>query len=250
MKLSTIGAVCFALAGVSVLAADLNKEQERLENCGVVMQEVLNIPDAVPHELLEKAECVIVFPNLMKAAFIVGAEYGRGAMVCRTGEKFRGPWGAPAMYALEGGSVGFQIGGEATDLILLVMNDRGMESILSSKVKLGADASVAGGPKGRDASADTDAWMRAEILSYSRSRGVFAGVSLEGSTLRPDDEASEQVYGHAIKAKEIVRSETMGVPSTGRHLVNTLQKSAPHNESERASTKGGWDSWLGVFSSW
>ena len=141
------------------------------------------------------------------------------------------------MYALEGGSIGFQIGGEATDLILLVMNDRGMESILSSKVKLGADASVAGGPKGRDASADTDAWMRAEILSYSRSRGVFAGVSLEGSTLRPDDEASEQVYGHAIKAKEIVRSETMGVPATGRHLVNTLQKSAPHNESERASSR-------------
>ena len=141
------------------------------------------------------------------------------------------------MYALEGGSVGLQIGGEATDLILLVMNDRGMESILSSKVKLGADASVAAGPKGRDASADTDAWMRAEIVSYSRSRGVFAGISLEGSTLRPDDEASEQVYGHAIKAKDIVRSTTMGVPETGRHLVNTLQKSAPHNESERASTR-------------
>lgn len=133
MKVSTIGAVCFALAGVSVFASDLNKEQERLENCGVVMQEVLNIPDAIPHELLEKAECVIVFPSAMKAAFVVGAQYGRGAMVCRTGEKFRGPWGAPAMYALEGGSLGFQIGGEATDLILLVMNDRGMESILSGK---------------------------------------------------------------------------------------------------------------------
>jgi lipid-binding SYLF domain-containing protein len=141
------------------------------------------------------------------------------------------------MYALEGGSIGFQIGGEATDLILLVMNDRGMESILSSKVKLGADASIAGGPKGRDASADTDAWMRAEILSYSRSRGVFAGVSLEGSTLRPDDEASEQVYGHAIKAKDIVRGEHTGVPGSGRNLVNVLQKSAPRNESERASNR-------------
>jgi lipid-binding SYLF domain-containing protein len=139
------------------------------------------------------------------------------------------------MYALEGGSVGFQIGGEATDLILLVMNDRGMESILSSKVKLGADASVAAGPKGRDASANTDAWMRAEILSYSRSRGLFAGVSLEGSTLRPDDDASADVYGHPIKAKDIVRSQKMGVPATGRHLVNVLQKSAPRNESERAS---------------
>jgi len=201
------------------------------------MQEVLNVPDNIPHELLEKSECVIVIPSVRKLALGIGASYGRGAMVCRTGEKFRGPWGAPAMYALEGGSVGFQIGGEATDLILLVMNDRGMESILSSKVKLGADASVAAGPKGRDASADTDAWMRAEILSYSRSRGLFAGISLEGSTLRPDDEASEQVYGHAIKAKDIVRSENMSVPGTGRHLVNVLQKSAPRNESERASNQ-------------
>jgi SH3 domain-containing YSC84-like protein 1 len=221
----------------AVYAKKLNKEQKRLAECGVVMQEVLNVPDNIPHELLEKAECVIVIPSVRKLAFGIGASYGRGAMVCRTGEKFRGPWGAPAMYALEGGSIGFQIGGEATDLILLVMNDRGMESILSSKVKLGADVSVAGGPKGRDASADTDAWMRAEILSYSRSRGVFAGVSLEGSTLRPDDEASEQVYGHAIKAKDIVRGENLGVPATGRHLVNVLQKSAPRNESERASNQ-------------
>ena len=141
------------------------------------------------------------------------------------------------MYALEGGSVGFQIGGEATDLILLVMNDRGMESILSSKVKLGADASVAGGPKGRDASADTDAWMRAEILSYSRSRGVFAGISLEGATLRPDDEASERVYGHAIKAKDIVRGANTHVPTTGRHLIRVLEKSAPRNESKQALAK-------------
>src|SRR5712675_1048381 len=226
MKRYLLGAVCLTLITGVVYARKFNKEQKRLQECGVVMQEVLNIPDNIPHELLEKTECVIVIPSVRKLAVGVGASYGRGAMVCRTGEKFRGPWGAPAMYALEGGSVGFQIGGEATDLILLVMNDRGMESILSSKVELGADAS-----------ADTDAWMRAEIVSYSRSRGVFAGVSLEGSTLRPDDEASEQVYGHAIKAKEIVRSQLMSVPATGRHLVNTLQKNAPHNESERASTK-------------
>jgi len=232
-----VAAACLTLIAGAVYARKVNKEQERLENCGLVMQEVLNVPDNIPHELLEKAECVIVIPSVRKLAFGVGASYGRGAMVCRTGEKFRGPWGAPAMYALEGGSLGFQIGGEATDLILLVMNDRGMESILSSKVKLGADASVAAGPKGRDASADTDAWMRAEILSYSRSRGLFAGISLEGSTLRPDDEASEQVYGHAIKAKDIVRGAHTGVPSTGRHLVNVLQKSAPVNESERASNQ-------------
>jgi len=236
MKRFMITAACLTLAAGTVYGQKLNKEQKRLEESGVVMQEVLNIPDNIPHELLEKAECVIVIPSVRKLAFGVGAEYGRGAMVCRTGEKFRGPWGAPAMYALEGGSIGFQIGGEATDLILLVMNNRGMESILSSKVKLGADASVAGGPKGRDASADTDAWMRAEILSYSRSRGVFAGISLEGSTIRPDDEASEQVYGHAIKAKEIVRGEHTGVPATGRNLVDVLQKSAPHNESEHAAS--------------
>lgn len=237
MKRFVIAAVCLTLLAGAVHAKKLNREQKRLAEAGAVMKEVLNIPDNIPHELLEKAECVIVFPSVKKLAFVIGAEYGRGAMVCRTGEKFRGAWGAPAMYALEGGSIGFQIGGEATDLILLVMNDRGMESILSSKVKLGADASVAGGPKGRDASADTDAWMRAEILSYSRSQGLFAGVSLAGSTLRPDDEASEQVYGHAIKAKDIVRSEKMGVPATGRLLVNVLQKSAPHNESEQASVR-------------
>lgn len=236
MKKYLIAAACFTLTAGVVYAQDLNKEQRRLEESGVVMQEVLNIPDNIPHDLLEKAECVIVFPSVKKLAFGIGAEYGRGAMVCRTGDKFRGPWGAPAMYALEGGSVGFQIGGEATDLILLVMNDRGMESILSSKVKLGADASIAGGPKGRDASADTDAWMRAEILSYSRSRGLFAGISLEGTTLRPDDEASALVYGHAIKAKEIVRGEKSDVPATGRHFVDVLEKSAPHNDSKQAAS--------------
>jgi SH3 domain-containing YSC84-like protein 1 len=235
MKKYLVAATCLTLVAGAVFAKKLNNEQKRLEECGVVMQEILNVPDNIPQELLEKAECVIVIPSVKKLAFGVGASYGRGAMVCRQGEKFRGPWGAPAMYALEGGSFGFQIGGEATDLILLVMNDRGMESILSSKVKLGADASVAAGPKGRDASANTDAWMRAEILSYSRSRGLFAGVSLEGSTLRPDDDASADVYGHPIKAKDIVRSQKMGVPATGRHLVNALQKSAPRNESERAS---------------
>jgi len=233
MKKFMVAAACLTLAASTVYGQKLNKEQKRLEESGVVMQEVLNIPDNIPHDLLEKAECVIIIPSVKKLAFGIGADYGRGAMVCRTGEHFRGPWGAPAMYALEGGSVGFQIGGEATDLVLLVMNDRGMESILSSKVKLGGDASVAAGPLGRDASADTDAWMRAEILSYSRSRGVFAGVSLEGSTIRPDDEASADVYGHAIKAKEIVRGEHTGVPETGRHLVNVLQKNAPENESER-----------------
>ena len=227
--------VCIVFAASSLFAA--NKEQKRLENSGTVMQEVMGVPDNIPQELLEKAECVIVFPSVMKGAFIVGGSYGRGAMVCRTGEHFNGPWGSPAMYALEGGSVGFQIGGQATDLILLVMNERGASSILSSQVKLGADASVAAGPKGRDASADTDAYLRAEILSYSRSRGLFAGISLEGSTLRPDDNANADIYGRKITAKEIVLGKKTTVPASGRLLVSVLQKNAPHNESQKASNQ-------------
>src|SRR5271168_1699065 len=174
MKKLLVTAACLTFAAATVYAAKLNKEQRRLEECGVVMSEVLHVPDDIPQDLLEKAECVIVIPSVRKLAFVVGASYGRGAMVCRTGEHFRGPWGAPAMYALEGGSVGFQIGGQATDLVLLIMNPRGVTSILDSKVKLGGDASVAAGPVGRDASADTDAYMRSEVLSYSRSRGLFA----------------------------------------------------------------------------
>src|SRR6202035_5549631 len=227
--------VCIMFAASSLFAA--NKEQKRLENSGTVMQEVMGVRDNIPQELLEKAECVIVFPSVMKGAFIVGGSYGRGAMVCRTGEHFNGPWGSPAMYALEGGSVGFQIGGQATDLILLVMNEKGASSILSSQVKLGADASVAAGPKGRDASADTDAYLRAEILSYSRSRGLFAGISLEGSTLRPDNDASADVYGRKITAREIVLGGKVSIPKSGQHLVRVLEKNAPHNESARASEK-------------
>jgi lipid-binding SYLF domain-containing protein len=199
------------------------------------MQEIMNVPDSIPHDVMEKAECVIVFPSVLKAAFVVGASYGRGAMVCRTGKEFRGPWGAPAMMALEGGSFGFQIGGQATDLVLLVMNDRGAESILSSKVKLGGDASIAAGPVGRDASADTDAYMRSEILSYSRTRGLFAGISLEGSTLRPDDDATADVYGRKLTAREIVLGGAVGVPPSGRHLVRVLQKNSPRNESKESA---------------
>ena len=221
--------LCMLFVAQGLLAAD--NEQKRLENSGVVLEEVMNTPENIPQQVLEKAECVIVFPSVLKAAFVVGGSYGRGAMVCRTGPGFKGPWGAPSMYALEGGSVGFQIGGQATDLILLVMNNRGASSILSSKVKLGADASVAAGPKGRDASADTDAYLRAEILSYSRSRGVFAGVSLEGSTLRPDNDANEAIYHHKITASEIVLGKNVAVPVSGRHLVRVLQKNSPHNES-------------------
>jgi lipid-binding SYLF domain-containing protein len=191
------------------------------------------VPDNIPQELMEKAECVVVFPSLLKAAFGIGGSYARGAMVCRTGAHFNGPWGAPAMYALEGGSIGFQLGGEATDVVLLVMNDRGMASILDSKVKLGADASAAAGPKGRTASAETDAYMRAEILSYSRARGLFAGISLEGSTIRPDNDANKDVYGRKLTARDIVMGGKARTPASGQKLVGVLQKHAPRNESER-----------------
>jgi lipid-binding SYLF domain-containing protein len=230
----TIIVVCLGLIATTTLFAK-NKEQRRLENSGIVMQEIMNIPDNIPHDVMEKAECVIVFPSVLKAAFVVGASYGRGAMVCRTGREFHGPWGAPAMMALEGGSVGFQIGGQATDLVLLVMNDRGAQSILSSKVKLGGDASIAAGPVGRDASANTDAFMRAEILSYSRTRGVFVGVSLEGSTLRPDDDATADVYGQKLTARQIVIGGKVSVPPSGRHLVRVLDRNSPYNESKESA---------------
>ncbi len=235
MKRTLALAVCLTFTAGAVYAA--TKEQKRLENCGVVLQDVVNIPDAIPQELLEKAECVIVFPSVLKLAFGMGKEYGRGAMVCRTGNEFNGPWGAPAMYALEGDSIGMQLGGEATDLILLVMNQKGADSILSSKIKLGGDASAAAGPKGRDVSANTDAWMRAEILSYSRSRGLFAGISLEGSTLRQDKKANARIYGRKITAREILRGNRVAIPATGRHLIRVLEKSAPRNESRETALK-------------
>jgi len=235
MKRCFVMAVCLSLAAGVVYAA--TKEQKRLENCGVVLQEVLNIPDNLPQQVLAKAECVVVFPSVLKLAFGMGKDYGRGAMVCRTGKEFNGPWGAPAMYALEGDSLGMQIGGESTDLILLVMNERGAASILSSKIKLGGDASAAAGPKGRDASANTDLWMRAEILSYSRSRGLFAGISLEGSTLRPDNKANERIYGRKIKARAILLGREVAIPTSGRHLVRVLQTSAPRNESKQVAAK-------------
>src|SRR6202165_2301610 len=229
-KLLALG-MLLALTAAPILAArpDNEKETDRLENSGVVMEEIMNIPDDIPQDLLDKAECVVVFPSVLKAAFIVGGSYGRGAMSCRTGQDFKGPWGAPTMMALEGGSFGFQIGGEATDFVLLVMNERGASGILASKVKLGADASGAAGPVGRDASADTDATLRAQILSYSRARGLFAGVSLEGSTIRPDNGDNPHVYGREISAKDIVLSGTVPVPPAAEPLISTLNAKTPRH---------------------
>ncbi|HZU45537.1 MAG TPA: lipid-binding SYLF domain-containing protein [Terriglobales bacterium] len=211
------------------------KEQDRLKDAGEVMKEILNIPDDIPKDLLDKAECVIVMPSVKKVAIGIGGSYGRGAMTCRTGQHFTGRWSAPAMYALEGGNIGFQLGGEATDFVLLVMNPKGAESLMKSKVKLGGDASAAAGPKGRAAAADTDAFMRAEILTYSRSRGLFAGISLEGSTLRQDSHANEKLYGRKLTAKEIVRESKVGVPASGHELVSLLEQHSPRNKSEKKS---------------
>jgi lipid-binding SYLF domain-containing protein len=229
--------VLAGLLTLSMVASPLfagDDEQERLENSAQALQEILNIPDGLPKELLNKAECVAVMPSVKKFAFGVGGSYGRGVLVCRTGSNFTGPWGGPAMYRLEGGSIGFQLGGQATDFLLLVMNPKGVDSLLSSKVKLGADASVAAGPKGRAAMAATDAYMRAEILTYSRSRGLFAGVSLEGSTLRQDNKANESLYGRKITAREIVRA---GKGRAGQRLVGILQQASARNESQPSSLK-------------
>ena len=222
-------ALFLAVSTASLLAQ--GKEDARLETAGLVMEEVLDLPDGIPQDLLDKAECAIVIPSVTKVAFGVGGSYGRGAMVCRTGDAFDGPWGSPAMYALDGGSVGLQLGGQSTDLVLLVMNARGVEALLASKVKLGASMSVAAGPKGRDATASTDATLRAEMLSYSRSRGLFAGLSLEGTSLRPDDDASAQVYGHQIRARTIVTGTEILVTTSGRRLVDVLQKRSALNTS-------------------
>ena len=232
MRLTKYLAAGLLLVAPATLASpsgdkDDKDEIKRLENSGMVIEEILNVPDDIPQDLLDKARCVVVLPSVLKAAFVVGGSYGKGVMVCRTGEKHTGPWGAPAMYALEGGSVGLQIGGQATDFVILVMNDRGASSLLKSKVKLGADAAVAAGPKGRNAEADTDAYLRAEMLSYSRSRGVFAGISLEGSTLRPDDGANEKLYGKDASAAVIIAESKFEAPAAGRKLVSRLQKASP-----------------------
>jgi lipid-binding SYLF domain-containing protein len=203
-------------------AANKDKDEDRLKDCGTVLKEILDIPDDIPQDLLDKADCVVVYPSVLKAAFVVGGSYGRGAMTCRKGENFTGAWSAPTMMALEGGSFGFQIGGQATDFVLLVMNESGARGILAGKVKLGGDASVAAGPVGRDASAETDVTLRSEILSYSRSRGLFAGISLEGSTIRPDNKANEQIYGKKLEAKQIVLSDQVKVPAAAEQLVSTL----------------------------
>ena len=227
--------ICGILLAILLIAStafaetkETRKQEERLQDSGQVMSEVLNMPDTIPQHVLDRTKCVVVIPSVRKAAFVVGASYGRGAMVCRTGKDFTGPWGAPSMMVLEGGSFGFQAGVEATDSVFLIMNERGTSSLLRSKVKLGGDVSAAAGPVGRDAEADTDAFMNTEILTYSRARGIFAGASLEGSTLRPDKDANEALYGERISAREIVLGPGPAAPPAANQLLAMLAKASPH----------------------
>jgi len=228
---SALIAVLLVATATFAESADQKKQDDRLRNAGQVMDEVLKMPDTIPQRVLDRTKCVVVIPSVLKAAFVVGGAYGRGAMVCRTGDNFTGPWGAPSMTALEGGSFGLQLGAEATDFVFLIMNPHGATSLLNSKVKLGGDVAAAAGPVGRDAEADTDAYMRAEILTYSRARGLFAGVSLEGSTLRPDNDANEALYGRKIGARAIVRGSEAQTPEAAERLIALLGKASPNPAS-------------------
>jgi lipid-binding SYLF domain-containing protein len=223
------------IAAPAFAAANDEKEEDRVKVAGVVLKEILNIPDDIPQDLLDKAECLVILPSVKKGAFGVGASYGRGVMICRSGPHYTGPWGPPALYALEGVSVGLQLGGQAPDFVLLVMNPSGARSLLSSKVKLGADASAAAGPKGRTAEGATDVVMQAEILSYSRNKGLFAGVSLEGSTLRSDGSANERLYGKKLDAKEIIVDHKVAIPLSAKGLVALLNAKTPKNMSDPKS---------------
>lgn len=207
----------------SAWAASGEKEKERVKESSNVMKEILDAPDkGIPGSVLDGSKCVIVLPNVKKAAMGVGGSYGRGVMTCRTGADFKGPWSPPVMMASSGGSFGFQIGAQATDFVILVLNDSGARAMLHNKLKLGADASIAAGPVGRTSEASTNAAMKAQMLSYSRSRGVFGGVSLSGSTLRPDDDANHNLYGEKVTTEAIINSQGVTMPEEANLLVTSL----------------------------
>lgn len=231
MKKALASLLSYVLIALPVTASDKHKIEERLEDCGTVMKEILGMPESIPKDLMNKAVCVLVIPAVKKGAFIVGASYGRGAITCRAGEDFNAAWSAPSMFRLIGGNFGFQIGGQATDFVLLVMNDGGVKAILKGKVKLGADASVALGPVGRTADAQTNGMMQAEVLAYSRSRGVFAGISLEGANLEEDLDANKTLYGEEFSAMDVVR-RGKAKPTPGAHaLLSLLTQSSPKHSS-------------------
>jgi lipid-binding SYLF domain-containing protein len=219
------------IAALALPVSAQNKEADRLENAGKVMTEILNVPDNILQSVIGRADCIVVIPSVLKFAIGIGGSYGRGVMTCRGGADSKGPWGAPTMMALEGGSFGFQLGGQATDFVLLLMNSRAAESLLHSKLKLGADASAAAGPLGRNATMETDLALRAQILSYSRARGLFAGVSLAGSTLRADNQANKKLYGKEISAADIALKGAVPAPASAKLLLATLDKTSTRTVS-------------------
>ncbi len=229
-SLLTMAGLFLMVPGIA-LAQDSAKEQERLKESGDVMKELVNSSSGVPISLLNKAECVIVLPSVKKAGFVVGASYGRGVMTCRGGDNFKGPWSAPTMMQSSGGSFGLQAGGQATDFVVLVMNDKGARALMKGKAKLGADASIAAGPVGRDAEASTNATMSAEMLSYSRAQGVFAGVSLSGTSLGPDGGANEKLYGKKVDATQIIGGTAGPAPDSAKQLLAVLTQKSPANVS-------------------
>lgn len=231
MVLLAIAILCLVIPRLAI-AADNQHEQERVKESGNVIKELLDSPSGVPISLLNKAECVIVLPSVKKAGFLVAGQYGRGVMTCRGGENFKGPWSPPTMMQSSGGSFGLQAGGQATDFVVLVMNDKGARAVMNGKAKLGADASVAAGPVGRDAEASTNAAMSAEMLSYSRTQGVFAGVSLSGTSLGPDGGANEKVYGKKVSATEIINGGAGPAPDSAKTLLAVLSEKSPTNVSK------------------
>lgn len=236
--LKVVVAVCILCLTVRTTAAFADSDEtKRVTDAGQVLKEILDMPDkGIPDGLLKGSECVIVMPSVKKAAFIVGGEYGRGAMSCRTGANYDGPWSAPIMMASGGGSFGLQIGGSATDFVILVMNDKGLRSMLGgSKIKLGADASVAAGPVGRTTEASTNARMSAQMLSWSRAQGVFGGVSLTGATLRVDNDANKNLYGKSVTAKEIMAGQVTPPPAASQFLALLNEKAG----STRTPTEQG-----------
>jgi len=226
---------CLAIILLAVLpilaetasASKITNEDDRLRNCGFVIKGILDISDNIPQDLLDRADCVLVFPTVLRATHIDGGSYGRGAMTCRQGYDFKGPWGATTMMVLEGGNFGYQIDGKDTDLVLLVMNERGADAILSREIKLGADTLSAAGPVGRDLLTESCEVQRAEILSYARARGLLSGVSLAGSTIHPDNGNNRRVYGREIPARDITLSGTVAVLPAAWELISTLDRKTP-----------------------
>lgn len=227
-----VAVVCL-LMPMSVIADDdtAKAEQDRVKAAGDALDELVTKENGIPTGLLNKSECVIILPSVKKVGFIIAGQYGRGLMSCRTGEKFDGPWSAPIMMQSSGGSVGFQAGGQATDFVILVLNDKGARALMKGKAKLGADASIAAGPVGKDAEASTNAAMSAEMLSYSEANGLFAGVSLSGTTLGPDNPANEKLYGKKVTAEQIYAGD-VAAPEQAKTMLATLTDKSPKNLSE------------------